>query len=320
MPTQNFAGRIWVKLIFAAVLLSALYLLDRSGWVDTLRSFLATDELTLDVGDMHINPYIVLKTVLTVAGVFYFVAIIIDVLSGRIARIERFDNSTQTLLQKVTQVGLYILAALISLNVLKIDLAALAVIGGAVGIGLGFGLQKIASNFISGLIILLEKSVRVGDIVELDNGVTGTVRHIYARYTRLEAFDGREIMVPNEDLIAYRLTNLTYTNNRGRLSFRIGVSYDSDLALARSLILEAAHENPRVLNEPQPDIWLEEFADNAVVFHMRAWIEDITVDRYGPVDQIHFAIWHKFTANDIGIPYPQRVIHVKNEMAIPIDG
>lgn len=310
---RSFHSRFFIKAVVILLVAAGLYGMSYFGLTDTLRAALSSDDVTLRVGAVAITPYEILKAILTIAAVFYLIAMISDFLHARIEKIARLDSSTRILLQKITQVSLYVIAALISLNFLNIDLSALTVIGGAVGIGLGFGLQKIAANFISGIIILLEKSVRAGDIVELDNGVAGTIRDIQARYVRLEGFDGREVMVPNEEFIANRVVNLTYSNRRGRLSFRVGVSYDSDIRLAKSLILEAALENPRVLRTPPPDIWLEDFADNAIIFHMRIWLEDITVDRYGPVDQINFAIWDKFSANNIGIPFPQRVIHVKND-------
>jgi small-conductance mechanosensitive channel len=317
---RDFSRRFLSKLLVILIVIAGGYGLNYFGLTNDIRAALSDDAVTLRIGDVHITPYDILKAVLTIIAVFYLIATISDFARARIERVTRLDTSTRILLQKATQVSLYLLAALISLNLLSIDLSALAVIGGAVGIGLGFGLQKIASNFISGVIILLEKSVRAGDIVELDNGMAGIIRDIQARYILLEAFDGREVMVPNEEFIANRVVNLTYSNKRGRLSFRVGVSYDSDLRLAKSLIIEAAHENPRVLKEPAPDIWLEDFADNAIVFHMRAWIDDITDNRFGVVDQINFAIWDKFSTNQIGIPFPQRVIHVKNDKDIAIDG
>jgi small-conductance mechanosensitive channel len=317
---RDFGRRFLSKILIILIVAVGLYGLNYFGLTDEIRTALSDDAISLRMGDLEITPYDILKALLTIIAVFYLIATISDFALARIEKVSRLDASSRILLQKVTQVSLYVLAALISLNLLSIDLSALAVIGGAVGIGLGFGLQKIASNFISGVIILLEKSVRAGDIVELDNGMAGIIRDIRARYVRLEAFDGREVMVPNEEFIANRVINLTYSNKRGRLSFRVGVSYDSDIRLAKSLILEAAHENPRVLKEPAPDIWLEDFADNAIVFHMRAWIDDISYDRFGPVDQINFAIWDKFSANQIGIPFPQRVIHVKNDTDIAIDG
>ncbi len=235
-----------------------------------------------------------------------------DFLRSVLISIKGVKAGNKEILNKAFQILFYFLAFIISLDVLGIDLKTLTIFGGAVGIGIGFGLQKITSNFISGIILLFEKSVRNNDLVELADGVFGYVRHTGARYTLIETFEGREVMIPNEDFITNRVVNWTYKNKEARIRLDVGVSYDSDIEKARDLILEAAKEHPRCVTVPKPQCFLREFADSSVSFLLFFWVADVTKGRFETQSDVMRAIWKKFKENNITIPFPQRDIHIKN--------
>ncbi|MFT6106370.1 MAG: small-conductance mechanosensitive channel [Rickettsiales bacterium] len=199
------------------------------------------------------------------------------------------------------------------LNILNIKLASLAFFGGAIGIGIGFGLQKITSNFISGLILLFEKSIEEGDLVELENGVYGFIKHTGARYTLIETFDSKEVMIPNEEFITKNVINWTYTNKQGRVDVHVGVSYKSDIEKARELILEAAREHRMCCKNPEPNCFLREYGDSSINFLLYFWVDDVTLGRFEPQSDVMRAIWKKFKDNDIEIPFPQRDVHIINK-------
>ncbi len=184
-----------------------------------------------------------------------------------------------------------------------------AVIGGAVGVGIGFGLQKIASNFISGVILLFEKSVEIGDIVEIENAnIFGTVKHFGGRYTLVEGVDGREIMIPNEDFIIGKVTNWTYSNSRARVEISLGVAYGSDLEKVKEIMTECAKEHPRCLTYPEIDCFVTQFGEYDIKITLYFWISDIVEGRMKPKSDIIVSIWKKFKENGIEIPLPQREI------------
>jgi len=199
---------------------------------------------------------------------------------------------------------------MLALNILNIKASSLAFFGGAIGIGLGFGLQKITSNFISGLILLFEKSIEEGDLVELENGVYGFIKNTGARYTLIETFDSKEIMIPNEEFITKNVVNWTYSNKQGRIDINIGVSYKCDIEKARELILEAAKEHKLCSVFPEPDCFLREYGDSSVNFLLYFWVDDVTKGRYEPQSDVMRSIWKKFKDNNIEIPFPQRDVHI----------
>ena len=311
---NRFTSKAWFKLIIGALVISALYYLNQTGYWELIEQVLSSERLSTQLGGVVINPYIVLRGLLIIIAIFWLTAVLIDLISIRISGRTSINASTRNLLITLVQVLFYIIASLVTLNMLEINLSALAFLGGAIGIGLGFGLQKIAANFISGIILLLEKSIRVGDLVELDGGLNGFVRQTHARYTLLEGFDGREVMVPNEDFIVSRVTNLTFSDMKGRLSFKIGVSYSSDLDQVKSLLVEVVRNHPLALDEPAPAVYLTEFGDSAVVFLVKVWIRDVVTQRWTATNDINFAIWQKLRENNIEIPFPQRVIHLKKDV------
>ena len=298
--------------LFFGVLIVAFFLVDFLDHLAPMKEVLDSNTLSLRIGDNSFSAYVFAKTIFTIIIVFWLTSIIAHFGERRITSIQGLRESNKELITKAFQTLVYFLAFVIGLDILGIDLTTLTIFSGAVGIGIGFGLQKITSNFISGLILLYEKSIENDDLVELADGTYGFVRHTGARYTLIETLECKEIMIPNEDFITSRVTNWTYNSNKGRLELTVGVSYLSDIEKARELILEAAREEPRCIMDPEPACFLREFSDSSVKFLLFFWIGDITEGRQESRSDIMRSIWRKFKENDIKIPYPQLDLHIKN--------
>lgn len=302
--------------------LGLLFIASHYGWLSQAREILTRPEFTYKVGKTDFTLYFVLKSILTAIIIVWVAAIVSAFGERRISSIKRFRSSSKTLFTKVFQIGVYVVAFLVGLDVLGIDLTTLTVLSGAIGIGLGFGLQKIASNFISGLIILMERAIEVGDLIELDDGTTGFIRKNQARHTLLETLEGREIMIPNEDFITNRVINWTLTNSKGRVDIPVGVSYNADIELARDLILQAASEHPRCIQNPEPKCFLRNFGNSSVDFLLIFWVGDVRLGRWEPQSEVMFAIWKKFKENGIEIPFPQQDVHIVSAQGLkdwPLD-
>ena len=305
MPSANAAK--WLMLAgLAGVVIAA-----GSGHLNPAITFLSRKELTFDFAGQAITAYDVVKGIIALLITFWGAAIISEFLEQRINRIRRLRTTTRALFGKIAQIVTYIIAFLLALDIIGIDLTALTIFSGAVGIGLGFGLQKIASNFMSGMILLFEKTISPDDLIELADGTSGHIRRTGARFTLLETFDGKEIMIPNEEFITNRVTNLTYTNKKGRINVMVGVSYDSDIHVARDLMLKAAAAHPKCIDDPEPLCSIIEFGDSAVLFKLSFWVEDVNDGTREPQSEVMFAIWDAFKANGIKMPYPQREIYLR---------
>ena len=216
---------------------------------------------------------------------------------------------------KSTEFVIFAVAFLILMNIMGISLSSLAIIGGAVGVGLGFGLQKIASNFISGVILMVEGQATVGDYVELDGGEAGTIIKMTARATILETFDGRWIVVPNEDFITTRVVNYSDSGSANRLEVAFSVSYDTDINKVPAIIEAAVATHPGVLKVPEgPDCELRGFGDSGVDFGVEFWVEGIDDGKNKYASDVLFLIWNALKDNDIEIPYPHRVVELKGPM------
>ena len=284
-----------------------------SLYIDKLNILLEKINLFyIQVGNIKLTPLVLFKGLLLLLILGWMSSHAVELSTGFIKKNRKLKSNTKALLSKSIELSIYFITILVGFSVLGIDLTVLTVIGGALGVGIGLGLQKITSNFISGIILLLEKSIETDDLIEMDNGIYGFVRSIRARFTLIETFDGKEIMVPNEDFITQRVTNWTYTNTKGRIEIFIGVSYKSDLKLAYELILEAAKEHPLCIKDPKPECFLREFDDSSVKFLLYFFIEDVTKGRYQTQSEVMFLIWDKFKTHHIEIPFPQRDIYIKS--------
>ena len=304
--------RSWIASLLLIALAAGFYSLDTLDYMAPVKDILDSEDVSLKVGETRISAYLFIKGVLTIVMLIWLTGIFSQFGERRIKALRGIKTNNKALITKAFQIWVYFLAFIIGLNILGIDLTALAVFSGAIGIGIGFGLQKITANFISGLILLFENSIENGDLVELADGTSGFVRHTSARYTLIESFGGKEVMIPNDDFIANRVINWTYSNNRARIDISVGVSYDSDIDKASALILEAAREHPRCAADPAPACFMREFADSSINFLLMFWVEDVRQGRYGPHSDVMKGIWQKFRDNGIAIPYPQHDIYIKN--------
>jgi small-conductance mechanosensitive channel len=239
-------------------------------------------------------------------------------------RARTLTPSLQLLTGKLLKFTLVAIAVVFVLTSIGIDLTALAVFTGAVGVGIGFGLQKPISNLISGIILLLDRSIKPGDVVELSDPsgggerTFGWVTALNARYASLTTRDGKEWLVPNEDLITQRVINWSFTNDRLRLLTPLGISYDSDVRKAMELAVEAARESQRVLRDPPPVCRLMGFGESSVDLELRIWIRDPANGVVNIRSEVLLAVWDKFHENDIRIPFAQRDLHIKDDSELTV--
>jgi len=307
-----FKPRGWVVKWLVFLTLLAIVVLNAGGQFEEIRQVLDAEAWSVSLGEFRISAYRVLNVLLTVAVVIWITGMIADFAAAQIKRVGGMRPSTRELIVKLSQIGIYVVAALVALDMVGLDLTTLTVFSGAVGIGVGFGLQKIASNFISGLILLMEKSIEVGDLVELADGTFGFVRRNGARYTLVETLENKEILIPNEDFITNRVTNWTFTNNKARIEIPVGVAYGSDLEKVYDILLEAAKAHPRSSKEQEPVCFLRAFGESSIDFLLYFWVDDVENGRWGAQSDVMFTIWHKFAEHDITIPFPQRDLHLKS--------
>ena len=285
----------------------ALYITDLAPFVID-----AMESVQFHVGKQQMDLWTVLRGVATIFLTLVFALWIAGVIEARLMGVQALDANLRIVGVRVAKAILTVIAILTSLALVGIDMTALSVFTGALGVGLGFGLQKIASNYVSGFIILLDRSIRIGNIVQVGSD-SGEVTQITTRYTVLKHPGGSEYIVPNETLIGTTVQNQTYSNSRIRLATTIGVAYDTDLELACRLMTDAASTHPRALDDPAPRVFLNQFADSAINLELGFWIDDPEEGKGNIVSDVNFAIWRAFKENDIIIPFPQREVRIVGE-------
>jgi small-conductance mechanosensitive channel len=230
------------------------------------------------------------------------------------SKIENTSNLTpslKVLLNKVIRFIIFAFAIIISLSSIGIDLTAFTVLSGGIGVGIGFGLQKIVSNFISGIIILIDKSVKPGDVIEIDN-TYGLISSLNSRFVSIITLNGEEYLIPNEDLITKKVVNLSYSDKLVRLELSIGISYNSDVEQAIELIEEIAREHNRVTTSKEPSCLLTGFGESSVDLKLKFWIVDPENGLDNIKSDLFLTIWHAFQKHNIDIPYPQHDLHLQS--------
>jgi small-conductance mechanosensitive channel len=312
---NRFVNKRLVKSIVKWVVIP-IALLQVFGWLDDVTNYL--DMIYVEVGNIRISAY-GLSRLLVFGVVLFWLGRISNNIGQQIIRNqEDLDIGTREVFAKLFQVALVVVIFILLLQLLGINLTALAVFGGALGVGLGFGLQSIASNFISGIIILLDRSITVGDYIELEDGRSGTIRQLNMRSAILETYDGKDIMVPNEQFITTNFVNWTHKNKKQRYPIEFTVAYNTDLDLLFKLIREVVASHPKVLSgddlpiEERPDAEILSFGDNGINILVEFWMEGIDdgENRVG-ADLLHM-IWNTLKENNIEIPYPQREVKILN--------
>ncbi|MFZ5574651.1 MAG: mechanosensitive ion channel family protein [Pseudomonadota bacterium] len=301
------AVKAWESLIATSVwLLVALHLL---GWLPIVLE--ALDAMAVEIGSTRISLLATLKLLLALALLWLLATWLGRVIEQRISQAAFVNPGMQVALVKLSKFTLMVLAFLLALNAVGIDLTALAVFGGALGVGLGFGLQRIASNFISGFIVLFDRSIRPGDVISVDQSF-GWVQALHARYVVIKDRDGVERLIPNEMLITNPVINWSYSDRNVRLKIPVAISYDNDPEQAMALLLQAARANERVLAEPAPAARLMAFGDSGIELELRVWLGDPEAGLAAVRSDINRAIWRLFKEAGIVIPYPQRDLHIRS--------
>ena len=272
------------------------------------------DSFSITIGKIRVSIYTVIQAFVILSVSFWGFGAIASKTKFYFANKLDLKVNTKIIIAKFIDIAVYIIVFFIALRVFGVDMTTFAVIGGAIGVGIGFGLQKIASNFISGIILLLEKSVKVGDLVELDGGnIYGTVTQFGGRYALIETFDGREIMVPNEDFITNKVTSWTYNNTRGRVEINVGIAYNSDIKKAQEIILQSALEHSLCLNYPAPECYVTNFGESSINLLTYFWVGDVAHGRLGIKSDVMIKIYERFKENNIVIPLSKREVVIKNQ-------
>ena len=272
------------------------------------------DAIGFDVGTYHISLYRTLLIVVTLIAVFAF-GRLAESFAGRFfGRMHRLDPAQQLLGQKLFTISAWIILALAGIEFLGVSLTALTVFSGAFGLAIGFGLQKTFGNLISGIILLMDRSIKPGDVIAVGTGadkMVGQVSKIGIRAVSVVTRDKIEFLIPNETLMTSTVENWSYSSHDVRVKVPVPVAYGSDLVLAEKLLLEAAMELPRVLKRSEPQVWLNSFGDNAILFEVQMWIEDPEDGMGNLRSDLLKSIWQKFQVSGVEIPFPQTDIRIK---------
>ncbi|QID17247.1 mechanosensitive ion channel [Nitrogeniibacter mangrovi] len=286
----------------------ALHLL---GWLPAVAA--ALDAVAFTMGETRISLLATIKLFGLIALLLTLAFWISGVIERRMRASPNMTPSLQVAFAKFARVFLIALAFLVAIDAVGIDLTTFAVFGGALGVGIGFGLQRITSNFISGFILVLDRSIKPGDVISVgtDGSKYGWVQELRARYVVVRDRDGVERLIPNENLITSEVINWSYTDKNTRIRLPVQISYDDDPEQAIALLEAAAQASPRVLGDPVPTARLLAFGDNGIELELRVWIADPENGIGNVRTDINLAIWRAFKAAGITIPYPQRDVHLK---------
>ena len=270
--------------------------------------FLDTAQFT--VGEKVISVWSIVKAVIIFVLLIWAVGKMTSLIEKNFLRNNRkLSPSARTLIVKITNISGLIIAFMMTLDIIGIDLAAFAFFGGALGIGIGFGLQKVVGNLISGMILIMDKSIKPGDVITVAD-TYGEVTALHARYVVVRKRNGTEVLIPNEHLMTNEVINWSYENKNVRITVEVGMSYDSDIEHVQAILHEVTKNSPRVLNEPEPRAFLTGFGDSSINFEVRFWVNDPEAGIGAVRSEIFMEIWKRFKEENIEIPFPQRVVHL----------
>ncbi len=287
---------VWATLYFLGLLAPARAVLD---------------SIALDVGNYRLSLLTVLRAVVVAGLLLALTRLASRLISGSLARNADLSPSARVLISKLVQVVLFALAVVIGLQALGLDLTGLTLFSGAIGVGLGFGLQKVVSNLVSGIIILLDKSIKPGDVISLGD-TFGWIDALGARYVSVVTREGKEYLIPNEDLVTGQVVNWSHTNDYVRLDLNFRASYHDDPHLVSRLAIEAATRVPRVCADRRAVCWITHFGESSVEYLLRFWITDAQQGLTNVRGQVFLALWDAFREHGITIPFPQtevRILH-----------
>ena len=297
--SKTVAVTSWVLLaLYFTTLLGTV-----SGWLDYA---------AFDIGTMRISLLLIVKTVILLAILLWLASVMGEIAEGWLNRNKDLTPRLQVLISKTVKVTLFVLALIFGLSAVGVDLTALTVFSGAVGLGIGFGLQKIFSNMISGMIILMDKSIKPGDVISLGDKF-GWISSLRGRYVSVVTRDGWEFLIPNEDFISQQVVNWSYSSNLVRLDVDFGVSYDSDPHEIRKLAVNAVLNFDRIASNPAPVCHLKAFGGSSLDFVLRFWIKDPEKGLTNIKGVVLLGLWDAFKENDIDIPFPHLEIITKGD-------
>ncbi len=299
------ALKAWEKIISTTVWgLVVLYMLD---WLAPVEAFL--DHIALTVGESRFSLLMVIKLVVLCAIYVLLALWLSGVIEQQLKNARNISVSLRVGISKVVKVALLTVAFLLAMTEAGLNIASLTVFGGALGVGIGFGLQKIVSNFISGFILLGDRSIRPGDVISVGN-TYGWVKELRARYIVVLNRDGVETLIPNENLVTTDVINWSYSDKYVRVRIPVQISYKDDPEQAMLIMEQAAAASSRVLDHPEPAVRLMEFADSGIALELRVWLSDPQEGVGNVRSDINLAIWRGFREAGITIPYPQRDVHM----------
>jgi small-conductance mechanosensitive channel len=318
--STRFVQSSYVKYFLNFIVMPIIILYAFSVLDDLIAVF---DGVVLELGSIKFSLYALIRTVLFGMVIFWVGRLSNTKGQDLIRARASLDDTTRELALKSFQVALVVVFSLLFLQVAGIDLTALVVFGGAIGVGLGFGLQQIASNFISGVIILLDRSLTIGDYIQLEDGRAGTIRELGMRSAILETYDGKDIMVPNEKFITTAFVNWTHNNQKQRYPIVFEVAYGTDLEKLFKVLREVVASHPQVLSgddlpiEERPDAEVQAFNDSGIEILVEFWMEGIDDGKYRVGGDLLFMIWQALQEHGFEIPYPHRVITIEEKKSKP---
>lgn len=311
---QTFRQGHWVA-SFERTISTVIWSMVALHILDLLPVLLETlESIAIPLGKTKLTALQIITGVLTVGLAGVIALWISNALDAKLAGTRGVDASARVVIGRVAQPLLMTLALMVALPMVGIDLTTLSVFGGALGVGLGLGMQKIAANYVSGFIILLDRSIEPGRLIRVGTW-RGTVVDIRTRYTVLRGMDGIDSIVPNEMLVSSVVESETFTNTRARAAVQIGIGYASDVDRAMALMVEAAAAQPRVLTDPPPLAFLVAFADSGITLEVGFWIEDPINGTLGLRSDVNLAVLRAFREAGIEIPFPQREVMIKRAPA-----
>jgi len=285
--------------------------LEMTGLSETVIEWL--EQIKFGVGKQKLDLWMVLHGSVTVLATLLVALWGASLIERRLLAAQEMDANLREVLARLAKAVLSVVALLLSLSLVGIDVTALSVFSGALAVGLGFGLQKIASNYVSGFIILLDRSIRLGNLVALDDKTTGTVTRITTRYTVLQTLTGTEVIIPNEYLVSNMVRNLSFSDSQVRVTTSVSVAYDTDIERAMELMTAVALQHPRVLKDREPGVQLTQFGDSGLNLELGFWIADPEAGTGNVRSEINLSVLRSFRENNIVIPFPQREVRVLAE-------
>lgn len=327
--------QITIKLLLALALIrlsvyALRYIFDAGGWLkvweraiswsiwavlalhftgDLPRIITMLESVQFSLGKGKADLWMVLQGIFTIIVTLFLTLWLSRLAENRLMRADTLSVNIRVVMVKLVRIFFITIGVLFALSIVGFDITLFSVFGGALGVGLGFGLQKIASNYISGFILLLDKSMQIGDVITSENHY-GVIAELRSRYTVLRKLDGTQVIIPNETLIANLVINHSHSEKKARVELPIQVNYKSDLEQVIRLLKEVALNHPRVLKTPEPTANIVQFGESGIDMNLVVWIPDPEEGSAALKTELYLAIWHSFRQYGIEIPYPQREIKV----------